>query len=326
MRNYVFVAALFTLLVPATHALSVSIGSGDGSLSFSQIQPNGFVDGDDASYDPPGGTAATTVWNLCWCFHDGTTAAWADTGFTGHTNQIVVGGNTPAASSFSSTGITFPGITNLSASLNFTLTQPVAADVARGDWAWTFNNAGGSPINLRTFYFVDVDSYLLTNVYDDDITALASSVPGYTFGNSVGGIAVGETNAGSADLNVGVLCDVNKPPTALYGISDLPTGSYGSSYYWSSSFNYAAAASACPGPEAAVYDIPPAFRNKVQNDANNDFVADAGGDCGGVIMVDLVIPAGGSNSLTCSATWGLNSAVGPNNFVPPSAVKDWALY
>jgi hypothetical protein len=325
-RFVLAVAVALALSVTAQGQLSVSIGSGDGSLAFTKIYPAGHVDGDDATYDPPGAVAATTLWNLGFLFHDGTTAVWADKDFTAHTAQAAVGTNTPASSSFSSTNITFPGIANLTGSLNFTLTQPVAGDVVRGDWAWTFNNAAASPKNLRILYFVDVDSYLGSNLYDDDRAALASSVAGYTFGNSRGGIAVGENSSGAVNLDQGVLLDVNKAPNGFYGIDDLPTGSYGSSYYWSSQFNYASGGSACPGPEVGGFEIPALYKYKVQNDAGNDYVSDAGGDCGGVIQVDLVIPASGSDSVTFSATWGLNATVGPNNYVPPAETADWALY
>ena len=110
MRLFAIAALVLALGVSPVYALNISVGSGDGSLIMGSIQPTGFVDGDDATYDPPGGAAATTIWRTAFCFYDGATAAWADssTAFLNHTNQIVVGANTPAASSFSSTGITFP--------------------------------------------------------------------------------------------------------------------------------------------------------------------------------------------------------------------------
>jgi len=130
------------MALTATGAMAqatLTVGSGDGSLSVT-MQNTGWVDGDDATFDPVGAVgAADTIWNLCWWVYDvdGDVQHWADkAGFTNHTNKMTDGTVNSTATSLSNTGISFTGSPDLSADLSFTLAENSGSPL--GTWDWTF--------------------------------------------------------------------------------------------------------------------------------------------------------------------------------------------
>ena len=159
---------------------------------------------------------------------------------------------------------------------------------------------------------MDIDSYLDTNEYDDDMCLKLNN----SFAGSGLALAVGE---GVADTSVngalGVLLESSPAATAVYGVADAPTGAYGSTYYWTNENNYAGL-----GPEVTK-DIAPSIANKVQNDANNNGAADGKGDVAGATQVDVVIPPNTAPFINFRATWGNNVT-----YTPVTSVGNWMLY
>jgi hypothetical protein len=326
MKKLAFLSCALLLAAGTAQAQqAMSIGSGAGSLSFTKIYPNGHVDGDDATFNNGTDTAATTIWNNCFMIHDGTNTWWADSGFTTHTNQVTDGTVNNSGTVMSNTGMTYTGNSNLTSNLTTTLSAPTAGNTAQVAWAWTFNNSGGTAQNVRVIWFFDADSYIASNLYDDDLSQLVTDVAGYTEQNSIGVIAVGEGTADTGiNLNQGVLLDVNVTPTAMYGVADAPAGSYGSSYYWSSQNNYDADGPAAQGPEVAGSQIPAVNNWTVQNDTTTaNYISDTGGDVAGVIQVDLSVPASGNASVTFTALWGHDQTTAAGF---TAGTSDWMMY
>lgn len=311
-KTLITTVALFaaTAVCFAAGPFIMGIGSGAGSLNFTDVYSNGNIDGDDGTFDPGVGAPNTTIWNNCFALVDAGTNAivFADTGFGAHTAQMADGTVVNSATQITNNGMTFPGIANVTANLAINLTQPVAGDTARMTWAWTFNNAGGSPVNLRLIWFLDVDSYLNGSAFDDELVGFAPAVDG--LGIAAG---IGENSAGAVDMNLGVFAECSKAPARIFGI----TSNQGSSYYWSNSTEFAGIA-----PEVA-FEIPAAVNYTIQGDtasagvalenADLDFngVTDVplANDCGVAFQINLTIPAAGSDSVSCIATWGKNTTL-----------------
>lgn len=306
---------VFAIAVGQTAISTVSVGSGAGSLSVDSFNSWGFIDGDNATFDNGTDTAATTIWNLCWMVYDVDADAsyYLDEGFTAaeHTNNRVTDGTVDQSglpASFSNTGIGFPNSANLSADLVVTASAPDAGNTARLAWSWTFDDTSGTTRNLRLIWFVDVDSYIDTNDYQDDFAAFTTSA-------NHSGLAIAMGNSGGSDdvdLNTGVLVDANTAPARSYGISD----SLGSSFYWSAQNTWAT-----DGPEI-VKQIDDALWDTVQNDADNNGVSDTGNDAGAAMQFDIAVPSNSSSSLECYLTWGDDSTV--SGF--PAGEKRWLHY
>lgn len=309
-------------LLPAQGTLqAISIGSGAGSLDLDLAYTTGHVDGDSGTFDPGGGVAAgTTIWNIGFLFYDGTTDVWADNGFLGHANQIADGTVSSTASSITNTGMTFPGITGLTGNLQMELTQPIpnTQNIVTCTWSWTLINANPAELPLNVTWFVDMDSYVDTNDFVDDVVAFKNSLSNYTFGNSLGGVVMGNTSGSGVDLNTGVVMDVvGAGITDMRGIS-YTDGSAGSSFFWSDSDSYAG-----QGPESTGFILGGDF--VMDNDGNADFLSDDGRDAGGAIQTDVVVPANGQLVFQHVMTWGIDE-VATAGFVLPTSVEDWTLF
>lgn len=294
---------------------TLSIGTGVGSLDFALgsstegVYSWGNVRGDIAAFEYAAGLSDTTIWNICWFVYDVNNASqyFMDVGFTGtaHTsNRPTDGTISTSATQVSNSGMGYPNSAGLTSDMVLNLDQPTPGDTARATWTWTFYNSNASAMDIRVIWFVDSDVYLDTNDYFDDYVAFEPST-----NNSGRAIALGNSDgSGNVGLNEGMLMDADVTPSRHFGISD----NLGSSYYWSSSYNYAGKA-----PED-VQEIHDDYTNIVEDDADSDKLSDLGQDVAGVLQFDLTVPASGSTSLNCYLTWGLNQTA--------SDVSDWSLY
>lgn len=332
MRRKSFILGLalsaLTALSFAAGPYGMTIGSGAGSLTFTDVFSTGFINGDDGSFNPTGAGANDTIWNLGFMvINADNTAQFAymdDPGFSGaaHTgNQATDGTIANSATQVTNNGIGFPAISGLTANLQLDLTAPAAGDTARMTWAWTFNNASANPINLRFIWFVDVDSYLGGSAFDDDLVGFAAAVDGV--GLAAG---VGENSGGNVDMNNGVFLECSKAPARVFGI----TSNTGSSFYWSAQQEFTTAS-----PEIAK-EIPAALHATIQGDVSGGSVAlentdlnfngvtDAAlaNDCGVAFQVNLTVPNGGSDNVSFIATWGKNTTLTGL----AAGQKDWSLY
>ena len=326
MSKKTILLSIFTLLLSISlfsqsGPHSMSIGTGAGSLSFTMVYSWGHIDGDDGTFFYSASGSSTTLWNLCWFVYDVTNSQhyFMDTGFTStsHTNFRPVDGTVDTTNlplRLINTGITYPNSPGLTSDLNIELSQPSPNDSARMTYTWTFHNSGGSPLDVRTIWFVDGDCYFDATPYDDDLVSATDSA----FVTGQAAIGMGENDgSGNVDINRGILMDTDTEITSFFGISD----SLGSSYYWSSQYNFAGIA-----PEN-VFQIDASLANKVQNDADVNYLSDAGSDCGGVLQVDFTLSALGSKTINFYATWGLNQIL--NGWTPPPPTKvnaNWAIY
>ncbi len=268
---------------------TVSIGSGDGALNINMLYSWGHFDGDTATFKPVGSAEGTTIWNLCWALYDeaGDTMYFMDTGFTVHTVHPTDGTIATTATGMTNTGMTFGSTANLTANLGVNLTQTVPSPKAT--FTWTFNNTAATAKDLRLFWFVDVDNYTDTNNYEDDYVGMTPSTNGglaIVLGNSDG--------SGGLDMNEAVVVDSDTAPDRWAGISD----NLGSSYYWSSSSNYAGI-----GVES-VKQIDDSLNLKVENDANANLVSDTGQDVAGVMQWNFSVPTSGATTINATLTWG----------------------
>ncbi len=325
MKNQFALALVGSLVCASAYSAqngAMSIGSGDGSLSIGAVYTDGFIDGDDATFNPGGGVSAnTTIWNHNFCIYDvaGATDYWStDTGFTNHTTHPTDGTEVLSATQLSHTGMTFSGNASLGADLQIDLSAPSAGNTVEMSFAWTFSNSSGSPIELRLFHFVDGDVYVGGSAFNDDIVAFipaTESVSGYTMRNTKGVAAIGDSDGGSGvDLNRGILVDWDTEPTYYYGISS----DNGSSFWWSASSEYSGT-----GIEATSFDFDGAIQDVVQNDVDSNGVADSGKDAGIGTQFNLTVPASGNVSITAYLTWGVDATFdGP----VPSDVSEWELY
>lgn len=292
----------------------VTVGTvGNAGYLTINIEDTGHVTGDDATFHNGIG-AATTIWNMDFGFLvDGATYEVASYTYSG-ANYVTA----PAATAVNATTVTntltFDNA-NLTAGLQVVGTAPAAGNTAQVVWTFTFNNSGATAITVRPTTWVDVDSYLTDNLYDNDLV-------GFTNLNG-GSIAVGEANgSGGINLDSGVLISTNPAPAALVGISE----GAGSSYYWSSSAPFTT-----KGASVNSGAIETSIRNKIVSgagnaDANNDYISDAGQDSGGALEgTVLTVPASGSVTYTVTALWGSDTDVTPNSFTV-TAVNDWSMY
>jgi hypothetical protein len=312
--KHLFLVSIFAALAglaTAAGPYSISIGSGDGSLAFTQIYSDGQILGDDGTFDPVGADVArTTVWRNYFMIHNVTdnTTFWSDNIGT-HTPDLPDGTISTNATGFTNSGINLGN--NLITGLGVTLGQPTPGQTAQLNFTWAFGNTSASSKTVRVIWFLDVDSYMgASNAYDDDSNVRVNN--GLASGFA---LALGE---GTANTNVtglkGVLVQSN-PAATIYGVADAPTGSYGSSYYWTNQFNYAG-----NGPEVNK-NIPPAIANTVQNDGDNNGVSNVLGDVGAALQVEITIPASGTPSINFQALWGSNTT-----FTGVAGINDWSVY
>ncbi len=314
MKNSILIStfAFFTAAAGAAQGpYSISIGSGDGSLSFSGIYSDGQIIGDDGMFDPPGAvTADYTVFRNYFMIHNVTDnlTYWADNVGT-HLPKVPDGIVTTNPSGFTNVGINFGS--GIIGGLGVVMAQPVPGQSAGVQFVWSFGNTSFTTKTLRMIWFLDVDSYLGTDAYDDDMCVrLLNTYPGA----SGSALAVGE---GVDDANVngvmGIKAETNLPAT-VYGVADS-AGSFGSTYWWQNQNNFAGL-----GPEVEKA-IPAMLANTVQNDANNNAAADVDGDVGAALQVEVDIPAGGTPFLVFQAVWGTNIT-----YTGGSSVTDWTIY
>jgi hypothetical protein len=231
---------------------------------------------------------------------------WADN-VAAHTPKVPDGTVNTSASGITNSQIQFNN--NLLGGLGITLAQPEPGQSAGIQFSWVFANLGSAPKTIRVIWFLDIDCYLDTNAYDDDMVVRLAN----TFiGSSGSALALGQgTPNSSVNGTLGVKMETNVPATAVYGISD----NLGSTYYWQNSNNFAGL-----GPEVTK-SIPPSIANTIQNDSDNNAAANTGGDVGGAIQVDVDIPPGGTPFLVFQAVWGTNTT-----YTAGSSVNDWNLY
>lgn len=305
------VAALLFSAEAAQGPYNISVGSGDGSLAFSLIYSDGSVIGDDGMFDPAGPvTSDYTVYRVYFMIHNVTdnTTFWGDNVST-HLPKIPDGTISTNPSGFMNSAINFGN--GLIGGLGVALFQPVPGESAGLQYTWSFGNTGTGPKTLRVIFFMDVDCYLDTDDYADDMCVRLAN----TFATGGGSaIAVGQGTANSSvDGLLGVKLESSLPAT-VYGVSDS-AGNFGSTYYWENSNNFAGL-----GPEVDK-NIQPSIANTVQNDADMNAAADVVGDVGGALQVELEIPQNTAPFLTFQALWGVNTT-----YSAGAAVVDWAVY
>ncbi len=296
MKKLVLLCGMMLLASPMAMGqggpYTISIGSGDGSLSINDLYSWGHLGGDTATYDPVGSAAATTIWNMCWALYDvsGDTMYFMDkAGFLAHTTRPTDGAIVTTATGMTNTGMTFGSTADLTANLAVNLTQGITFPFPKATFTWTFNNSAATAKDLRLFWFVDMDNYLNTNDYFDDYVGMTPSANG--------GLAIVLSNSdGSGGLNMdeAIVADSDTAPDRWTGISD----NLGSSYYWSSTSNYAGI-----GVEA-VKQIDDSLNLKVENDADTNLVTDSGQDVAGAMQWNLSVPTSGSTTINATLTWG----------------------
>lgn len=291
---------------------SMSIGSGTGSLTITAgatagAYSNGMILGDTAVFNSGSGAAGSTIWKTFFLLRNDTDNEnyWCDN-TAAHTTKLPAGtlANTPTSITNSNFAMTAAGQTG---SLAMTLSQPTPGDTAKINWAWTINNGTAAAKNYRIVFHFDADSYIGSNNYADDFVSRA---PNTMAGGSVVGFGEGN-GAGAVDLNNGILIESSVAPTSFFGLSS----SSGPSNWWSNASGYT------PNGVEATNSIAPIYANTVQNDANTNFVSDAGEDSGGALQVDFAVPANGATTVNLAATWGLNQLL-----TGAAPVSDWELY
>lgn len=307
-----FCLALPVAFAGAAGPYSISVGSGAGSLAFTNIFSDGQVIGDDGMFDPEGAVISDyTVYRNYFMVHNVTdnVTFWADN-VAAHVPEIPDGTVATNPAGFTNVGIDFGN--NLAGSLAVTMAQPAPGDSAGIQFTWNIANLSATPKAVRIIWFMDVDSYLASNAYDDDMCVRLAN----TFGGGGSAIAVGEgTPNTSVNGALGVLLESSVPATRVFGVADPPTGSYGSTYYWTNENNFVGL-----GPEVNK-EILPSIGNTVQNDADNNGAADVAGDVAGATQVDLMIAPSAAPSVTFQAVWGTNVT-----YSPLSSVSGWMLY
>ena len=293
---------------------AMSIGSGAGSLSFTNFYALGYVEGDDGTFYYDATNNATSVWNLCFYIcntaNPGTEGYWIDkAGFSAHTSRPVNGTIIQNSTQITNTGMTFGSTANLTCDLQITLSQPLpnTENIAKVTWVYTFKNNSGSPLNLRMIMFLDGDMYFPPGgSYTDEIVGATQS----DFG-AYRTLCQGDDNgSGLVDLNKGVKIDCDNTIDRFFGLSN----NTGPSYFWSNQAPYNP-----NGPEA-VYKIADIYANTVENDAGGDKLSDSQRDSGIAIQSEFEVPAGspGQKAITFTATWGLDQTY--------SEVTEWDLY
>ncbi|MBN1478571.1 hypothetical protein JXA47_17595 [Candidatus Sumerlaeota bacterium] len=296
------------LMSPAVFgAHAMTIGSGVGSLSFTVADDHGFINGSDCTFDATGSSPGTTVWNWCWAIYDvaGDNIYYVDD-FTGtHAAPNEPTGGTPSATatSLDTTGIAFPNTAALTADLNMTLTAPTPGDTARVTSSWTLSNSGGTALDVRVFFFLDLDLDLDGGSYATDMVALVPSTINGGIALACGNITgLGPAGFYTLDLNAGILTEcVSHVPTAVAALQN----SAGASYYWSDYAPYYDTTGIDGNRE-----IVPPLRNAVENDTIvADYLSDDGSDSGYVMQVDVSVPAAGSETVTIQSTWGENQVL-----------------
>lgn len=266
------------------------------------------------------------IWNLTWSFSDGSIIAFADNGFSAHTNQVSGTPVTSDASSFQ-TDLTAFGSETAIADLTGTLNVDVAdgtGSVGIVTFEWILDNAGGTPINLTIVKFLDAD----VNPFDSNLTALTdgTELTDYTIVNSIGVPAIGLAGSTDAiDISSGFVLDSDTDPTSFLGFGD----SGGSSFWWSSSSNFAGL-----GVEDNNGAIPAALTNTIatngagDGDTDNNFVQDNPQDSGVALQFDITVPATGSATLTTYLVTGISQEVQATNWTGPyqeASVTDWTM-
>lgn len=309
MKKVFILAVLILSLAAMSFAqggpYAMSVGTGVGSLSFASVMSWGNVNGDDATFTNATGSA-TTIWNGCFMLTDTANSAntyWMDkAGFSAHTSRPTDGTIANTATQLTNNGMTYAGLTGITSNLALNLSQPTVGDTAKATWAWTFNNANASISNLRMIFFVDGDINIGTSYANDLVCAITSDFGAYRT------VCQGKSSSGRVDLESGIKIDCDNTITRFFGLSNAS----GPSYWWSNTAPYA------PYGPQIVYKIDDSYANKIENDVNNDKIADAVQDSGMAIQVDFQVPASGSKTITFTATWGLN--------VIASEVGNWSLY
>ena len=81
--------------------------------------------------------------------------------------------------------------------LGVALFQPVPGESAGLHYTWSFGNTGIGPKTIRVIFFMDVDCYLATNDYADDMCVRLAN----TFGSGGSAIAVGQGTAHGKQIN-----------------------------------------------------------------------------------------------------------------------------
>lgn len=320
MRKIFIAAICCTMIASLSWAQNVkSIGTtgNQGYLSI-ELRDNGSAVGDTATFNDGVHSEATTLWKSNFMLYDGTTTWWAD-GDSVHTSTVTAGTPTNADAQHFSNTFTFTGNSDLSATLDFVLTQPVANNVSQATYTWTFSNAGSSPISLRVVWLHDGDNYIDTNAYDDDVIGFVDST-----NNSLGAIAQGQGNgSGGIDMDSSVLMDTTTEPEALLGLG----GGEGPGNWWTDANNWAdqngctSSIGICPLYVNSIRDTDDANIDADQND-----IVDAPGDVGGAIQWAVTVPASGNTQIVHTATWGLDTDVAPNSWAGVTKVADWQLF
>lgn len=303
------VVAVLLAIATAAQAepIVIKVGEGPGTLRIHTISPLGAIDGDDGAFTI-GTDTANTIWNNCFLIHDGTNAYWSDLGFSTHFEKPVPGPLEIEGNAIRDKGITFGQTKDLKADLAVTLTRP-APDQARSTWKWAFTNSGKTPLNLHMIWFLDMDNELAGTKSTDDATGLVGKLEKYQIKNPIGAIALGNfTTAGAIDLRTGIVMDTDRTPAGLFAVSNTA----GSSYYWTDAKDYAAT-----GPLISGGAIPPSINWTADNDKNKDGFADAGGDVGGSMQVNLAIAPGTTEAVSFIATWGMPEVAKPGTFKAP---------
>ncbi len=303
-----FLTAIITLFAAAAFAggpYNLNIGSGKRSLSLKGVYSMGQIKGDDGAfqYDNETKSGSTTIWHQAWFVYNKDNGKYyfldppgrfASASHTSHTAED--GKITVTKEKLTNTGMNFPGST--SATLSMVLTQPKAGETARITYTWKFNNAATAPLNLRIIWFMDADLYF-EGSYNDDLVSAAASA--FTTGSAIG---IGENNgSGLVNLKKGVINDCDTA-ISFFGLSS----GICASKYWSNENEYAG-----KSPEV-VKEIYCDYVNKVQKDADNNGISDAGAGCAMALQTEITVPSKCSKSVKFYSTYGENKIL--QGFIP----------
>lgn len=272
---------------------SIASAATDPVLSISGISSQGTIRGDDARFNNGTAEAGTTIYQMNLLIHDGENTYYA--GMASGEARISDGKIHRAPGLVENRGMEFTATPGLGADLRIQVAES-NNDSGLLSMRWQLRNDAKVERRLRFIWFIDADLYTGGSNAARDRVALVDAPEGPWRAIAITNDRDGEV----APLSEGLLMSTSLAPAALYGIAYKD----GAAKYWTSSNVFDKT-----GPRAAGFRIPESIANTVQEDADGDLLSDAANDVAGSIQVDVVLPPGGTETLTLSVCWNPDAEI-----------------